>query len=202
MGTAMIRILLGMSLAALCTSSTVALSQTPAPDQPAAAGQQELIDPSQIPSVHNTFYQVPDGAISWDVLGQMDVTTEVQGPLRATFHVEYTDEVRALDGQEVKVMGFLYPLEGGLTHQHFLLSAWPPSCPFCLPAGPSQMVEVFCAEPVEFSEGAILMSGRFEVLHDDPSGLYYRLHEGRLEERFDDVRWTGALPEQPDAPVD
>jgi hypothetical protein len=200
MGTAMIRILLGMSLAALCTSSTVALSQTPAPDQPAAAGQQELIDPSQIPSVHNTFYQVPDGAISWDVLGQMDVTTEVQGPLRATFHVEYTDEVRALDGQEVKVMGFLYPLEGGLTHQHFLLSAWPPSCPFCLPAGPSQMVDVFCAEPVEFSEGAIMMAGTFSVLEDDPSGLYYRMNDARLVGRFDDIRWAGELPPQPQAP--
>jgi uncharacterized protein len=53
-------------------------------------------------------------------------------------------------------MGFLYPLEGGVSHDHFLLTAWPPSCPFCLPAGPSQMVEVFCAEPVDFSEGAIL----------------------------------------------
>jgi hypothetical protein len=124
----------------------------------------------------------------------------VLGPLRAVFHVEYTDEVRALDQQEVKVMGFLYPLEGGVAHEHFLLSAWPPSCPFCLPAGPSQMVEVFCAEPVEFSEGAIMMAGRFSVLEDDPSGLYYRMHDARLVERFDDIRWAGELPPQPQAP--
>jgi uncharacterized protein len=192
--------LLGTSLAALCGSSTLALAQTPAPDRPAAAGEQELIDPSQIPSVHNTFYRVPEGAISWDVLGRMDVTTEVLGPLQTAFHVEYTDEVRALDGQEVKVMGFLYPLEGGLTHEHFLLSAWPPSCPFCLPAGPSQMVEVFCAEPVEFSEGAIMMTGTFSALEDDPSGLYYRMDHARLVERFDDIRWGGQLPPQPQAP--
>ena len=185
--------LLGTSLAALCAGSTLALGQTPAPDEPAAAGEQELIDPSQIPSVHNTFYEVPDGAISWDVLGRMDVTTEVLGPLRSVFHVEYTDEVRALDQQDVKVMGFLYPLEGGVTHEHFLLSAWPPSCPFCLPAGPSQMVEVFCAEPVEFTEGAILMAGRFELLHDDPSGMYYRMQGAKLVQRFDDIRWTGQL---------
>jgi hypothetical protein len=47
--------------------------------------------------------------------------------------------------------GHLYPLEGGLEHERFLLTAWPPSCPFCLPAGPSQMVEVYCEEPVEFT---------------------------------------------------
>jgi hypothetical protein len=191
--------LLGTSLVALCAGSTLALGEPATPDQSAADGQ-ELIDPAQIPSVHNTFYQVPEGAVSWDVLGSMDVTTEVLGPLRAVFHVEYTDEVRALDQQEVKVMGFLYPLEGGVAHEHFLLSAWPPSCPFCLPAGPSQMVEVFCAEPVEFSEGAIMMAGRFSVLEDDPSGLYYRMHDARLVERFDDIRWAGELPPQPQAP--
>jgi hypothetical protein len=100
----------------------------------------------------------------------------------------------------VKLMGFIYPLEGGLKHEHFLLTAWPPSCPFCLPAGPSQMVEVYCEDPVEFSNGAILVGGRFEFLYDDPSGFYYRLHEATLVERFDDIRWTGQLPQQPNVP--
>jgi uncharacterized protein len=158
-----------------------------------------LIDPSQIPSVHNSFYQVPDGVVSWDVLGNLDVTTEVLAPLQVRFHTDYSDEIKALDAQDVQLMGFLYPLEGGLTHARFLLTAWPPSCPFCLPAGPTQMVEVFCAEPVEFTEGAILMSGRFEVLKDDPTGLYYRMHDAELVQRFDDIRWTGQLspPAQP-----
>ena len=158
-----------------------------------------LIDPSQIPSVHNSFYQVPDGVVSWDVLGELDVRTEVLGPLRAVFHTEYSAEIEALDGKDVKLMGFLFPLEGKLEHERFLLTAWPPSCPFCLPAGPTQMVEVFCAEPVEFTEGAILMSGRFEVLNDDPTGLYYRMHDAELVQRFDDIRWTGQLspPPQP-----
>jgi len=96
-------------------------------------------------------------------------------------------------------MGFLYPLEGGVTHGHFLLTAWPPSCPFCLPAGRSQMVEVFCEEPIEFTEGAIMMAGTCGVLEDDPSGMYYRMDNARLVERFDDIRWTGQLPASPAA---
>ena len=159
-----------------------------------------LVDPSEIPSVHNTFYQVPEGAVGWDTLSNMHVTTEVVAPLQARFHIDYSDEIKALDGQEVKLMGFLFPLAGGLEHERFLLTAWPPSCPFCLPAGPSQMVEVFCEQPVEFSEGAILMAGRFEVLKDDPSGMYYRMHDAELVERYDDIRWTGELPQQPDTP--
>jgi hypothetical protein len=155
-------------------------------EPPGATGP---IDPSQIPSVHNTLYKVPDGVVSWDVLGDLEVATEVHGPLRATFTTSYGDAIEALDGQEVSLMGFLFPLEGGVEHARFLLTAWPPSCPFCLPAGPSQMVEVFCAEPIAYSEGAIVIAGRFELLHDDPSGLYYRLHDARLVERHDDIRW-------------
>lgn len=159
-----------------------------------------LIDPSEIPSVHNTLYQVPDGVVGWDTLGALDVRTEVIAPLQARFHTDYSAEIKALDGQDVKLMGFIFPLEGGLEHERFLLTAWPPSCPFCLPAGPAQMVEVFCEEPVEFSEGAVLMAGRFELLNDDPSGMYYRMHDAQLIERYDEIRWTGQLPEQPSVP--
>jgi uncharacterized protein len=159
-----------------------------------------LIDPSEIPSVHNTFYQVPEGVVGWDTLGKLDVRTEVIAPLQARFHTDYSKEIKALDGREVKLMGFIYPLEGGLEHKRFLLTAWPPSCPFCLPAGPSQMVEVVCEEPVEFTEGAILMAGTFELLEDDPSGMYYRMQDAREVERYDDIRWTGQLPQQPQVP--
>jgi hypothetical protein len=183
---------LAVALAASTCGTALAFSETKAPA--------DLIDPSQIPSVHNTLYKVPDGVVPWDTLAGLEVETEVTAPLRAVFTTSYSDEIEALDGTEVKLMGFLFPLEGGLEHERFLLTAWPSSCPFCLPAGPTHMVEVFCEEPVEFTEGAIVMAGRFEVLRDDPSGLYYRLHEGRLEERFDDIRWTGALPAQPEAP--
>jgi uncharacterized protein len=159
-----------------------------------------LIDPSEIPSVHNTFYEVPEGVVGWDTLGKLDVKTEVIAPLQARFHTDYSKEIKALDGQEVKLMGFIYPLEGGLEHKRFLLTAWPPSCPFCLPAGPSQMVEVLCDEPVQFTEGAILMAGKFEVLADDPSGMYYRMRAAKEVERYDDIRWTGQLPRQPQTP--
>jgi hypothetical protein len=62
------------------------------------------------------------------------------------------------------------------------------------------MVEVFCAKPVLFTDGAIVMAGTFELLHEDPSGLYYRMHDAREVERFDNIRWTGQQPQTPRAP--
>ena len=164
--------------------SSAALSEETEPDA-------SLINPDDIPSVHNTFYQVPEGAIGWDVLGTLDIEIEVTGPLRSNVTKSFSEEVKALDGETVRVMGFLYPLKGGVAHEHFLLTAWPPSCPFCLPSGPTHMVETFAADPVEFSEGAILMAGRLELLENDPSGFLYRMQDAELVERFDDIRWTG-----------
>lgn len=154
-------------------------------------GSSELIDPADIPSVHNTLYEVPEGAISWDLLAEVSVEAESVAPTRSVFRTKFADEVAALDQQTVEIMGFLFPLEGRTEHEHFLLTAWPPGCPFCLPAGPTQMVDVFAAEPIEFGEGAILIEGRFELLENAASGLYYRLNDAKLVARFEDIRWTG-----------
>ena len=43
-------------------------------------------------------------------------------------------------------------------------------------------------------------SGAFEVLKGDPSGLYYRMRDAREVKRYDEIRWTGQLPQQPQVP--
>jgi hypothetical protein len=158
----------------------------------------DVVALEDIPSVHNSFYQVPEGVVGWDVLGVLDIEIEVLGPLQTNATKTFSETVRALDGETIKVMGFLYPLKGGVTHDYFLLTAWPPSCPFCLPAGPTMMVETFAAEAIDFTEGAIVMAGQFELLENDPSGFFYRMQSAQLVERFDDIRWNGMDSLQPD----
>ena len=120
-----------------------------------------------------------DGALSWQALAQLDVSYKAISPSQTEMTLDVAPQVRALDGTEVKIAGFIYPLEGGETHKRFLLSAYPPSCPFCLPGGPAELVEVECADPVKFSYDPVTLSGRFSVLKDDPGGLLYRLSDAR-----------------------
>ena len=121
----------------------------------------------------------PSGAVSWQALSSLETSVKVTGPLQSEMTVDVAPQVRALDGKEVKIAGFIYPLEGGETHARFLLSAYPPSCPFCLPGGAAELVEVLCADPVRFSNEPVTLAGRFSVLKDDPGGLLYRLTEAR-----------------------
>jgi hypothetical protein len=75
----------------------------------------------------------------------------------------------------------------GSDQRHFILSPKPPSCAFCIPAGPDEMVEVFSRTPVRYSLEPVTVAGTFAVLRNDPGGLFYRmgdaapvLSEGRL----------------------
>ncbi|MGH8809248.1 MAG: DUF3299 domain-containing protein, partial [Noviherbaspirillum sp.] len=51
----------------------------------------------------------------------------------------------------------------------------PPSCSFCLPAGPEGVVEVKSKTPIKYTFEPVIVSGKMSVLKDDPMGLYYRI---------------------------
>ncbi len=89
------------------------------------------------------------------------------------------DNVQTLNGQQVKLQGFMLPLEQAEKQQHFLLTAAPPTCFFCLPGGAESIVEVKCERPVAFSLEPIVISGTLEVLKNDELGLVYRLTKAR-----------------------
>ena len=96
--------------------------------------------------VHNQAPDAPASALTWDELMNLEVTVETTGALQSVFRVSYPDALKAKDGSVVRIRGFMYPLEAGETHTYFLLSALPPSCPFCLPTSSRGLVEVTCDE--------------------------------------------------------
>lgn len=108
--------------------------------------------------------------VAWSVLADVKVRF-----LHRKIETTYADAVRQLDGKTVRVQGFMTPLEAGSKQSHFLLLSVPPTCPFCVPGGPESMIDVKTAIPVIYTENAVVMEGRFQVLDNDPQGLYYRM---------------------------
>ncbi len=86
--------------------------------------------------------------------------------------------MRKLDRQEVKLVGFMMPLQAGDRQSHFLLTVTSQTCAFCVPVGPEGIVEVKAKTPVRVTFDPIVVAGRLEVLRDDPLGVYYRLTDG------------------------
>lgn len=108
--------------------------------------------------------------VSWKALAQVEPVK--QGNRMVP---QFAKPILALDAREQRVQGFMIPLDLGDRQQHFLISAVPPHCGFCLPAGPEAVVEVVAKTPIGYSLQPIVVSGRFAVLKDDPNGVLYRL---------------------------
>ncbi|MCV2358726.1 MULTISPECIES: DUF3299 domain-containing protein [Roseateles] len=118
--------------------------------------------------------QEREGVLAWALLSSVSTKVE-KNKLIPVFPAQ----VRALDKQKVRVQGFMMPLEPGDKQQHFLLSAVPTSCAFCVPAGPEGLIEVRSKQPVRYSLEAITLEGQLSVLSDDPYGMFYRLTDGQ-----------------------
>jgi uncharacterized protein len=110
------------------------------------------------------------GVVSWKTLAKVE-------PVKRGGKMvpEFSKEILALDKQPVRIYGFMMPLGMTNRQQHFLLSAVPASCPFCMPAGPEAIVDVVSKRPVKFGYEPIIMAGKLSLLKDDQSGLLYRM---------------------------
>ena len=110
------------------------------------------------------------GVVSWKTLAQVE-------PLKKDGKMVpgFSKEILGLDRTDVKVQGFMIPLDIGDKQKRFLISAVPPHCQFCLPAGPDEIVEVDARSPVAFTFDPIVVGGKFSVVKDDASGILYRM---------------------------
>ncbi len=110
------------------------------------------------------------GVVSWKTLAQVMPVKQ-----KDRFVPQFSDGIIKLDKTEVRLQGFMMPLDMGEKQKRFILTAVPPSCAFCMPAGPDALVEVEAKSPVKYGFEPVVLSGKFTVLKDDPMGLYYRL---------------------------
>ena len=110
------------------------------------------------------------GVVSWKMLAQVEPLAK-NGKMVPGF----SKEILGLDRTDVKVQGFMIPLDIGDKQKRFLLSAVPPHCQFCLPAGPDEIVEVEATSPVAYTFDPIVVAGKFSVVKDDASGILYRM---------------------------
>jgi uncharacterized protein len=155
----------------IAASSVAAQSagKPPPPAVPVTPGQ--LIAPQQ-------YLADRPGFTSWKTLALVQ-------PIKQGNRIvpEFDKQIQSLNGKQVKVQGFMLPLDMGDKQKRFLLSAAPPHCTFCLPGGAETMIEVRAKDAVRYGFEAVLLEGKLSVLKDDPTGLYYRLTEAREESK-------------------
>lgn len=93
----------------------------------------------------------------------------------------FSESVRALEGKEVTIKGYIIPVEGYKSHKEFIFSAFPYSmCFFCGGAGPETVMEVEAVEGVKYSADAIVLKGTLQLNDKDINRLMYKLSGAKL----------------------
>ena len=115
-----------------------------------------------------------EGVVPWRTLAKVE-------PVKRDGRIVplFDKEVLGLDQRKIKIQGFILPMDLGDKQKHFLISAVPPHCPFCLPAGPDAVVEVLASKPVPYGFEPVVIEGKLAVLRDDPSGVFYRMTDAQ-----------------------
>jgi hypothetical protein len=123
------------------------------------------VDPAQIKPLAER-----KDVVSWKVFAQVELVKT-----KDRYVPQFSPAVAALDQKVVKVQGFMMPLQMGDKQTHFVLSAVPVTCSFCLPGGPEALVEVKAKRPFTYTFEPITLSGKLSVLKEDPTGVFYRI---------------------------
>lgn len=128
--------------------------------------------------------QVTGDAIAWEVFATTkeheSCTMGEEGYDICLVKPEYSAEVKALDGKEVTLMGYMFPLEQAEKQGNFLIGPYPASCPFHYHVGPTQMVEVFAQEAIAFSYDPVTLKGLLELRFDEETGMFFYLNQARI----------------------
>ena len=96
------------------------------------------------------------------------------------YSIKFTPEVQALEGKKISVAGFMLPLEAEESFTHYLLSKRTPTCPFCPPGEPNEIVEVFSKKPVKWEEGIVTVTGVMKFTDKSENGLFFQMNDGEM----------------------
>ena len=93
----------------------------------------------------------------------------------------FSDKVKALEGKEITVKGYIIPVEGYKSHKEFIFSAFPYNmCFFCGGAGPETVMEVEAKEPVKYQAESVILKGVLRLNEDDINRLMYKIEDAVL----------------------
>ena len=131
------------------------------------------------------YVDVPPGATDWKVFGRTK-QIDIRGRTPDGYDLQYykpkfTPEVKALEGKQVTIKGFMFPLDETEKQKLFLIGPFPINCPYQYHVGPSLVIEVHTDKhPIKFSYDPIVIAGTLQLVPKDPdNNIFYRLMDAK-----------------------
>lgn len=115
----------------------------------------------------------------WNTLAKITYKKEYDEMMGFKIDVPvFSPEVKALDGKEVTIKGYIIPVEGYKSHKEFVFSAFPYNmCFFCGGAGPETVMEIMADEAIKYTTDPITIKGKLALNDSDINRLIYAMTE-------------------------
>ena len=131
------------------------------------------------------FITTPLGGTRWDAFAetkQIPYTyKDEEGQEWNGVRPEFSPALQKLDGTEILIQGYMFPLSQKEGQTLFLLGPFPMSCPYHYHVTPSFVIEAHAQTPQTFSYDAVNVKGRLELVpKDDEYNVFYRLRNAEL----------------------
>lgn len=128
------------------------------------------------------FVGIPEGGTDWQVFAKTEQTpylyTDNDGQEWEGVRPQFSDALKELDGSEIIIQGFMFPLGQEEKQEMFLLGPFPLSCPFHYHVTPNLIIEAYAKTPVAFSYDAVNVKGTLELVpKDDEYNVFYRIKD-------------------------
>lgn len=124
--------------------------------------------------------EVPLYSKNWETLAKITYEKDFDeyGEL---FIPVFGEEIKALEGKEVTLPGYIIPFEGMFKPDHIIISSLPiAACFFCGSGGPESVAEVYLTKPIKYTANSIKVTGRLKLNDSDYNQLMYVLEDARL----------------------
>ncbi len=144
-----------------------------------------IIDPPDVIEYIPEFVKTPEGGIPWDVFTETIEHEYEYGEDEEFIYMgvrpEFSDGIKELDGKEILIQGYMFPLGQEQKQAMFLLGPFPVSCPYHYHVPPKLIIEVHTKEPMAFSYDAVDITGTLELVPDDKEhNVFYRLNNASI----------------------
>jgi hypothetical protein len=131
------------------------------------------------------FIDAPEGSTPWEVFGKTGQTpytyTDEEGEEWNGVRPEFPDDLKKLDGTDILIQGYMFPLGQDEEQTLFLLGPFPLSCPYHYHVTPNLIIEAHTTEPIMFSYDAVNITGQLELVpKDDEYNVFFRLKNAQL----------------------
>lgn len=96
---------------------------------------------------------------------------------RGVLVAQFPPDLKAGDGKEMDIGGYLLPLQSTSEMDHFVLTRRSSGCPFCPPNEANEALEVFLKKKITYEQRQFFVKGRLHLVSTSNQGLFFRLED-------------------------